>query len=116
MTGNFYPSFSYVIDITNALEAVVTFSDPHEFTDGELVSFRVSKSYGMFEINNRRGRVLASTDSTITVEIDTSSMTPFVYRNPIVGTPPIVVPAGSGIIPELYPPTVSLIDSFDDRP
>ena len=116
MTGNFYPSFSFITGITNEKNAVVTFLEDHEFTDGEYISFRVGKDYGMFEISNRRGKVLSKTSDTVTVDIDTTTWTSFVYQDPIVATPPVAVPAGSGVLPGEYVATVSLIDSFDDRP
>lgn len=111
----FVPRFRYLTAITNAQYAVATFSEDHDYSDGEIVSFRVSKPFGMTEINNKQTRVISHTSNTITTEIDTSSWTPFVY--PVVGqvTPPVVVPAGSGIIPTLYPSTINLEDVFDNR-
>ena len=113
----FYPALSYITGITNSQNAVVTFSTNHDFTDGEYISFRVDQQAGMYEINNRRGRVLSHDDTTLTVDIDTTTWNAFINNSPITeGSPPLAVPAGSGILPDVYPATVSLIDSFDDRP
>jgi hypothetical protein len=105
-----------IIGITNAQNAVVDFGTAHPYTAGEFLSFRVSKPYGMIEINNLQGRVLAITSTTVTMEIDTLSFTPFVYPPVgVVEVPAQVVPAGSGIIPGQYTPTVNLEDAFDNR-
>lgn len=112
-----YPTFMYVNAITNAQNAVVTFTANSDFTDGEYVSFRVTKDFGMYEINQQRGKVLSHTDNTITVDIDTLSYNPFNYAliNTTGTTPPTCVPAGSGVIPDSDPSTVNLYDSYDNR-
>lgn len=106
-----------IIGITNEIAAEVDFGMEHPYSPGEIVSFRVSKPYGMIELNNKQARVLAITDTTITVEIDTRTFNAFVY--PPVGlveVPALCVPAGSGVVPGLYTPTMNLEDSFDNRP
>lgn len=111
-----YPRFGYITDISNARNAEITFSEEHDFTDGEYVSLRVTAPFGMFEANNKIVRVLSHTDDAITVELDTTFYTPFIF--PAVQTkvtPPVAVPSSSGIIPNLYPKTMNLEDSFDNR-
>jgi hypothetical protein len=115
--SSFVPPFSYVSGISQAQNAVATFTSAHDFSNGEYISFRVSKPYGMVEINNQRGLVLANDTFTVTTDIDSSFYTPFIY--PIDGsitpnTPPVAVPAGSGIIPNYAPATVTLFDAFDN--
>lgn len=112
----FYPRWKYITDISNEQFAVVTLDEDHDFTDGEIVGFRVTKPFGMVEINDMYGKVLTHTSDTITVDIDTMNFTAFIY--PVVGkvTPPVCVPAASGIIPGSYPSTVNLEDAFDNRP
>lgn len=112
----FSPSYKFISAITNAQNAVVTCTEDHNFTDGEYVSFRVSKPFGMYEINEKTAKVLSHTSDSITVDLDTLQLNSFIY--PVSGktSPPMVVPAGSGILPDYYPPTVTLIDSFDNRP
>ena len=115
-----YPRFAYIEEITNALNALVTFTVPHDFTVGEIVSFRVGPLFGMSEINNKRAKVLAiNTDdlNNITVDIDTSTWTPFSLANlDDPGTsPPICIPCASGVITQLYTPTVNIEDAFDNR-
>lgn len=112
-----YPTLMYINAITNAQNAVVTFTADSDFTDGEYVSFRVTRDFGMYEINQKRGKVLSHTSNTITVDIDTINFTAFTYANlnDPGTTPPTCVPAGSGIIPFRDPSTVNLYDSYDNR-
>ncbi len=110
----FVPRYRFIVDITNAQYAVVAFSADHNFVDGEIVSFRVTPPFGMSEMNNLQTQVLSHTDDTITVNIDSSFWTPFIY--PVSGkvTPPVCVPSAAGLIPGLYTPTVNLQDCFDN--
>lgn len=110
----FIPRWKYITGITNAQYAVVTCDTNHNFSDGEYVSFRVSHPYGMSEINDLQAQVLSHTDDTITVDIDSSTWNNFIYPVSGKNTPPVVVPAGSGIIPNSNPPTVNLQDAFDN--
>ena len=112
-----YPRYGLITGISNAQQAVVTFTDTHDFTNGEIVSFRVTRPFGMVEINNKQAKVLSNDEMTITVDIDSNFFTPFIY--PAVQTkvtPPVVVPSSSSIIPGSNPATVTLYDSFDNRP
>ncbi len=114
MTTDFVPGKRYISDISNAQFAVVTTTEDHNFTDGEIVSFRVSKDSGMFEMNEKQAKVLLHTSDTITVNIDSMNFTPFVAGLDIQ-VPPMVVPSSSSIIPDSDPATVNLEDAFDNR-
>jgi hypothetical protein len=82
----------------------------------------------MSQLNNLKGVVTAVTAATattcsqITVNIDTSGFTAFalptsaqaavgVGQQPI----PLIVPAGSGVVPNQNPPGTNLLDAFDNR-
>lgn len=108
------PGFFYINAITNDFPCVVTFTADHDYKVGQYISFRVEKVYGMFQINNMRGKVLALTSDSVTVDIDTRGFGTFVY--PVSGdnTPPVTVPAGSGTVPSDYVATVTLADVFDN--
>ena len=110
---SFIPARAFVSDITNDLTATVTFTAPHDFTPGELISFRVSKPYGMEEINNQTGKVLTIDTDSLTVDINTLGYSSFIYPVSGKNTPPQAIPAGSGIIPGVNPPTINLLDVFD---
>lgn len=109
-----YPEYRLIIGITNALNAQVDFATTHDFTPGENVAFRVSKPFGMVEINEKVARVLSIDSTSVVVELDTLSFTPFIYP-PVEDqySPAMLLPSSSGIIPDLYPSTVNLEDSFD---
>lgn len=117
VTNVIYPQKAFINDITNAQNAVVTFTEAHDFTLGEIVSFRVGKAFGMDEINNHNGRVLAFDSTTITVDIDTSFWSSFDYSvlDDPGTTPPVCVPVGSGKIPSTNPQKINQQDAFDNR-
>lgn len=119
MVNNFYPSKAFIQDITNAQQALVTFTADHKFTVAEIVSFRVGKQFGMSEINNVQARILLITNDTIIVDVDATTWTPFTLANlNQPGTsPPCCVPSASGVIPlQEEMPQVTLFDAFDNRP
>lgn len=114
----FYPRYAQINALTQAQQAVVTFTADHDFTNGEIVSFRVTKDFGMVEIDKKRGRVLSSTSDTITVDIDTSTWTAFTTAllNQAGTTPPVCVPSSSGIVPGNQAISKTNIDdAFDNR-
>lgn len=118
MSGHiYYPVLVFIYSITNEVQALVTFMTVHDFTPGEIVSFRVGKQFGMFEINNKRGKVLIKTDTTIIVDIDTSTWNIFSLSNlNQPGTsPPCCVPSSSGVVPFEENPIVNIQDAFDNR-
>lgn len=113
----FVPPLRFIISISLSPQCVVTFSEEHFFKIGEIITIKSSKPYGMTEINNLSSRIIDLSSDTVTLEIDTSNFTAFVY--PPVGVVQIVavaVPSGSGIIPLEYTPTVTLQDVFDNLP
>jgi len=134
--GNFYPRKRQVLFITQAAQAVVYFSQPNDFTPGEIVDFSIPSPYGMTQLNYLTGqpggapRVLSVTNSatvsSITINVNTSGYTPFVYPSSALAatsaSPPVCVPAGSGIVPlngsatiPQSPPGTNLLDAFDNR-
>ena len=117
MTSTFVPTFSLISAISLGQTTTVTFTADCDFTDGEIVSFRVSPQSGTFELNNKQARVLSHSSNTITVDIDSNNYTPFISlsENAQVRVA-MVVPVGSGIIPSYYPKTINLQDAFDSLP
>lgn len=103
------PQFFYINAITNALNAVVTFTANHDYVLGQYVSFRVSQEYGMKEMNYKRAQIISLTNNTITIDIDSRNFTAFLY--PVAGenTPPVCVPSSSGVLNG----TMILNDAFD---
>jgi hypothetical protein len=97
--------------------ALVTFTEPHDFTAGEIVSFRVEKAFGMYEINNLRGKVILKSTYSITVNIDTTTWNAFSLANlDEPGTsPPCCLPSSSSVVPFEENPMVNIEDAFDNR-
>lgn len=110
---SFVPALTYVTNITQDLNAIVTFSSTPAYSAGELLSFRVSKPFGMYEINNKVSKILSITSNIAVMDINTLGYSPFIYPVSGKNTPPVTVPAGSGIIPSVSPATINLIDVFD---
>ena len=115
--NHFYPRYAFISEITNALNPVVTFTDDHDFTPGEIVSFRVGKQFGMDQINNKRARVLIITDDTITIELDSSTWGVFTLSqlNEPGTSPPVCIPSSSSVVPFEENPSVNIQDAFDNR-
>lgn len=125
-----YPRWRFIDSISQATQAVVTFTANNDFTPGEIVSFRVSSDFGMDEINNKHVRVLSvtnsSTASSITLDLDTTGYTAFAFPTSAVAaagvSPATCVPAGAGVVPDSVntslvqqPPGTNLRAAFDNR-
>jgi hypothetical protein len=111
--SDFIPNLQYIINITQAPTAVVTFDCNHNFTIAEWISFRIPPPNGMIQLNNQKGKIISLMPTTVTIAVDTTNFYPFTYvQDPQV--PCVAVPAGSGIIQGTT--TVTLEDAFDNRP
>jgi hypothetical protein len=111
--ANFIPNLQYIISITQASNAIVTFLTDHNFTLGEWISFRIPPPNGMIQLNNQKYLIVGLTSDTVTIDVDTLQFYPFIYvHDPQI--PCIAVPAGSGIPPGTA--TVTLEDAFDNEP
>lgn len=118
MTSAFYPLPRLINAITNSSNALVTFTANHGYRNGQLLRFHVPIENGMFELDGRSGRVLSSTADTVTVDVETTFFTPFIFPAPPDSTsyPPEAVPYGSGIDDNQYFRSTNLECSFDNRP
>lgn len=111
--ADFIPNLQYITNITQAREAIVTFTADHNFTIAEWISFRVPPANGMIQLNNQKAQIISTTSMTVTIALDTSNFYPFIsVEDPQV--PCVAVPAGSGVIQGTT--TVTLEDAFDNRP
>jgi len=125
-----YPRWAYIAAISKATQAVINFTGKNDYTVGENISFRVPTQFGMSEMNNKVGRVLAVTNSatvsSITVDINSSGFTTFAFPTSAVAaagvSQAVAVPASSGVVPlngsatvPLNPPGTNLLDAFDNR-
>ena len=112
-----YPTYSFISAITNGQTPTVTMTAAHDFTIGEIVSFRVGRSFVMNEINNKRAKISSVTSDTIVIDIDTTNWGVFSLANlDTDGTsPPICVPSSSGSLANESIPRTNILDAFDVR-
>lgn len=86
----FYPPTRVITNISQATQAIVTFSVTHAFTVGQEVRFQIptvsSLAYGMTQLNGLLGTIVAINQAdangytnTITVNINTSAFTAFAF-------------------------------------
>ncbi len=109
----FIPNLQYISNITQASQAIVTFTANHNFTLGEWISFRIPPANGMIQLNNEKALIIVLTPTTVTINVDSLQFYPFIsVVDPQV--PCVAVPAGSGIPPGTG--YVTLEDAFDNRP
>ncbi len=76
----FYPSKRYISEITQATQATIRFTVRHEYVVGQRIKFRVPDNFGMSQINNLEGVVVAiPSASQVTVDIDTTGFTAYAW-------------------------------------
>lgn len=114
--SGYVPFGCYINAITLGQQTIVQFTVPHDFTVGEIISFRVSSPYGTVELNNVQTRVVGITTNTVTVDIDSMNYTPFVNAGIYKAVPAQAVPSSSGVIPNFSPPATNIYDVFDNVP
>jgi hypothetical protein len=99
----FYPAERIITKISQAAQAIVTFSVTHDYVVGQRLDFRVSSAFGMTQMNGLSGTVVAigaadadGATNTVTVDIDTTAFTAFTF--PIttadIFTPAQALPSG----------------------
>ena len=103
----FYPSYRLITAVTQAANAIVTFSVTHSYLVGQKVRFIVptvdSTHFGMTQLDGVEATIVAINQAdtngytnTITVDVDTSGFTAFAF--PLTGSgsfsPAMVVPVG----------------------
>jgi hypothetical protein len=113
----FIPANALIIAVTNSNPSTFTFLSPHNFFFGEIVSFRSSKPYGMYEINNLQALVLSITIDSITVSLDTTLFNSFVTQEEnAVQYVAMCLPVASGMAPGQALVGNILQDAFDNVP
>lgn len=73
----YQPEFFFLSAITQALQAVVTTTEDHDYVIGQTVKFIIPTICGMIQLNNKIGIVQSVTSNTFTVNIDTLEFSPF---------------------------------------
>lgn len=79
----YYPPFRYIVNVSQAAQAVVTCSVPSLYKVGQKVQFFVPALYGMTQLNGLTGTITAVNDAvatqTITVDINTAAFSAFTH-------------------------------------
>lgn len=91
------PGYLLITNITQANPAVVTVvdSDENTYIVGQCVHFTVPASYGMTQISQQTGQIVAIDGVDFSVDIDTTQYNAFVYPANGVFQPASISPAGS---------------------
>jgi hypothetical protein len=105
----YYPGYSQVqvqenlrtqtiASITNAFPMVVTTVNNHGYVAGMDVTFLIPTQFGMTQLNGVNVQVLVASGNSLTINLDSTSFTPFAYPSPLPSayTPPSVIPNSSG--------------------
>jgi hypothetical protein len=74
----YQPAVRVIVAITQSFPALVTTSFPHSYGVGMIVRLKVPNNFGMTQVNNLQGTIIATTDTTFNIDIDTSTFDPFV--------------------------------------
>lgn len=97
----FYPARRRITKISKAAQAVITLSVTHGYQVGQAVRILVPAAFGMVEMNNLLGNIVAvntttTSGNTITVDIDSTGFTTFAFplTAAVPFTPAEVVPVG----------------------
>ena len=109
MSIQFYPGYSQqvvvenlrvrtILSITNAYPMVVTTAVDHGYVAGMNVTFLIPAQFKMTELNVITAQVIAITNDTLTINLDSRNFSIFSYPSPlpIAYTPPSVIPNSSG--------------------
>lgn len=102
----YYPRRLFIASVSQATQAVVTFTVTHNLTVGQRLVFGVIPSmYGMTQLSGLRATIVAinTTTNAVTIDIDTTAFTAFAFPlTAVAATPhtePSAVPFGDGFNP-----------------
>lgn len=106
------PYVCQISDITRGVNTVITTSVNHGFVVGNQVNFLIPQQWGIGELSNVKGIVLATTANTVTVNINSANFSPFVTPASYYEYPQII-PVGDQntgyLSPGGVPPTQQVI-------
>jgi hypothetical protein len=94
-----YPRVRLITKITQASQAVITFSVTHNFVVGQLIRIKVPAAFGMPQINGLVGQITAvsTANNTITVNINSTGFTAFAFPTSAIAAAGDQFPQGVAI-------------------
>jgi len=66
-----------ISSITNAFPAIVTTTTNHQYITGMVIRLNIPKGFGMQQVNQKYGEIIKLSDTTFSIDIDTTLMDPF---------------------------------------
>ena len=104
-----------IATVTQANPMVLTTVYPHGYVAGMMVTFLIPPSFGMVQLNRLNVQVLIASTNTLTIQLDTTSFSPFAYPSPLPSayTPPSIIPTSSGVYLPPLPLPYGNQDSFE---
>jgi len=73
----FQRAMRVISSITNANPSVITTSTNHQYIDGMVIRLNIPKGFGMQQANQLQGEIIKLSDTTFSIDIDTTLMDPF---------------------------------------
>lgn len=73
----FQRAMRVISSITRANPAVITTTTNHQYIDGMIMRINVPKGFGMQQVNQLQGEITRLSDTTFSIDIDTTNMDPF---------------------------------------
>jgi len=89
------PHFLLITNITNSSPMVVTVSTENEYVVGQLVHFFIPSSYGMIQLDQKTGSIVAINGLNFYVDIDSSQFDVFVTPSTYEPQPASLTSGGS---------------------
>lgn len=73
----FKPAARVITAITKANPASVTTSFDHNYVTGTIIRLFIPAGFGMVQANNLEGSIIVTSDTTFTIDIDTTNFDTF---------------------------------------
>jgi hypothetical protein len=73
----FQPAMRIISAITNADRASITTTFAHQYVDGLVVRLNIPLGFGMAEVNQLFGKIIITSPTTFTIDINTKYFTQF---------------------------------------
>lgn len=78
----FVPARKVISNITNAVRAVVTVTEPHDYISGEYVRIHMAPGHGMVQIAQKYAPIEVIDVTSFYINIDTRTFEPFFLPSP----------------------------------